>query len=73
MVTEIIESRAMRNCYFKIEFEYVPRNGFVTESEKSWTAELSAHCGVTEIQGEIERMASSLGVERWTLVHFQRF
>lgn len=63
----------MRKCYFKIELEFVPRNGFVIESEKCWTADLSLNCGVTEIQGEVERMVKSLGVERWTLVHFQRF
>ena len=73
MVTEIDEPRPMRKCFFKIELEFVPRNGFVIESEKSWTAELSLNCSVTEIQGEVERMVRTLGGKVWTLVHFQRF
>ena len=63
----------MRKCYFKIELEYVPQNGFVIESDAHWTAELPVNFGFTEIQGEIERKVREIGVKRWKLVFFQRF
>ena len=63
----------MRKCYFKIELEYVPRNGFVIESEAHWTAELPINFGLTEIQGEIERKVRKENLGSWKLVLFQRF